>query len=551
MPLSGRGLWQARHRGARPVFVSGPGAVGPEEDQNRSLTSRAEVARHVGRAGRVHPPLRWRRVDDRLARRGGGVGPRRGGRRLHRQFRRWNPLARPAEISVCLSDVIGELHLIVNQDAMEGLAAGDADDRAGRRPRMGAWASQEMNRQEDELTQQFGKDGMTLTDATPEEIKEATDKMRPYWDEWAKHAPGRCAEKLWEIRAAVGRLMLTVHEQRSRGAGRGQFHPAPTWLEKTCMTDLRSGDRRDGQSSSSPRSSPATCSISPSRSPRNSAATSSSSLPSSACRSARSIEPTTTCSLCRRGCRRGCRRPRMCCSTSCRCSFCPMLLWQLTRFVMSSFRFGRLAPTLLATPLWIPQASMPLGTIAASRLLDRAHCSATLAALAKRRRLSGEPLAFHLIVIVRRVPAAAGGRHGGAVRDRGAGGHLSAAAGRPDGAQRPRPGQLGQHEQLHAHRDPAVHADGGDHAAQRPDASASIGGLAKLVARLPGGLLQTNIAGCAIFASVSGSSIATAASIGGVALPQLVAAQLRPARWRPARSPPAARSASCCRRASR
>jgi C4-dicarboxylate transporter, DctM subunit len=48
------------------------------------------------------------------------------------------------------------------------------------------------------------------------------------------------------------------------------------------------------------------------------------------------------------------------------------------------------------------------------------------------------------------------------------------------------------------------------------------GGLEKLVARLPGGLLQTNIAGCAIFASVSGSSIATAASIGGVALPQLI-----------------------------
>ncbi len=47
-------------------------------------------------------------------------------------------------------------------------------------------------------------------------------------------------------------------------------------------------------------------------------------------------------------------------------------------------------------------------------------------------------------------------------------------------------------------------------------------GLAKLVAKLPGGLLQTNIAGCAVFASVSGSSIATAASIGGVALPQLI-----------------------------
>lgn len=47
-------------------------------------------------------------------------------------------------------------------------------------------------------------------------------------------------------------------------------------------------------------------------------------------------------------------------------------------------------------------------------------------------------------------------------------------------------------------------------------------GLATLVARIPGGLLQTNIAGCAIFAAISGSSVATAASIGSVALPQLV-----------------------------
>lgn len=47
------------------------------------------------------------------------------------------------------------------------------------------------------------------------------------------------------------------------------------------------------------------------------------------------------------------------------------------------------------------------------------------------------------------------------------------------------------------------------------------GGLSKLVRKVPGGLLQTNIAGCAMFAAVSGSSIATAAAIGKVALPQL------------------------------
>jgi C4-dicarboxylate transporter DctM subunit len=48
-------------------------------------------------------------------------------------------------------------------------------------------------------------------------------------------------------------------------------------------------------------------------------------------------------------------------------------------------------------------------------------------------------------------------------------------------------------------------------------------GLSKLVYKVPGGLLQTNIVGCAMFAAVSGSSIATAAAIGKVALPQLQA----------------------------
>jgi tripartite ATP-independent transporter DctM subunit len=46
-------------------------------------------------------------------------------------------------------------------------------------------------------------------------------------------------------------------------------------------------------------------------------------------------------------------------------------------------------------------------------------------------------------------------------------------------------------------------------------------GLSWLVRRLPGGLLQTNLASCGIFAAISGSSVATAAAIGSVALPQL------------------------------
>jgi C4-dicarboxylate transporter DctM subunit len=47
-------------------------------------------------------------------------------------------------------------------------------------------------------------------------------------------------------------------------------------------------------------------------------------------------------------------------------------------------------------------------------------------------------------------------------------------------------------------------------------------GLSRLVCRVPGGLVQTNIVGCALFAAITGSSVATAASIGGVALPQLL-----------------------------
>jgi len=46
-------------------------------------------------------------------------------------------------------------------------------------------------------------------------------------------------------------------------------------------------------------------------------------------------------------------------------------------------------------------------------------------------------------------------------------------------------------------------------------------GMSFLVRRLPGGLLQTNVAGCAVFSAISGSSVATAVAIGSVALPQL------------------------------
>ena len=46
-------------------------------------------------------------------------------------------------------------------------------------------------------------------------------------------------------------------------------------------------------------------------------------------------------------------------------------------------------------------------------------------------------------------------------------------------------------------------------------------GLSHLLSRVPGALAHTNIAGCAMFAAISGSSTATALTIGTVALPEM------------------------------
>jgi TRAP-type transport system small permease protein len=51
--------------------------------------------------------------------------------------------------------------------------------------------------------------------------------------------------------------------------------------------------------------------------------------------------------------------------------FCVVLIWQLTRFVMTTHRSEDVAPTLLATPLWIPQAIMPIGMLATTISLSR------------------------------------------------------------------------------------------------------------------------------------------------------------------------------------
>ena len=51
--------------------------------------------------------------------------------------------------------------------------------------------------------------------------------------------------------------------------------------------------------------------------------------------------------------------------------FCLLLVWQLTRFTIQSWRSEDVSIGFLATPLWIPQALMPIGALGASVSLAR------------------------------------------------------------------------------------------------------------------------------------------------------------------------------------
>ncbi len=68
--------------------------------------------------------------------------------------------------------------------------------------------------------------------------------------------------------------------------------------------------------------------------------------------------------------------------------------------------------------------------------------------------------------------------------------------------------------------------------------------------RVPGGLGVANVFACALFAAMAGSSPATCSAIGSAGIPEMRKRGYSSGS-RPASSPPAARSASCCRRRSR
>ena len=95
--------------------------------------------------------------------------------------------------------------LVVNREAFEKLPPATQKILRDAGADAASWATTEMQRQEDEVTAQFGREGMVLTAANPADIKEATERLRPYWDEWAAKHSAEAVSILKEIRAAIGR----------------------------------------------------------------------------------------------------------------------------------------------------------------------------------------------------------------------------------------------------------------------------------------------------------------------------------------------------------
>jgi TRAP-type C4-dicarboxylate transport system substrate-binding protein len=94
---------------------------------------------------------------------------------------------------------------VVNKEAMEKLSPTTQKVLREAAVTWTDWATKEMIRLEDDVTAQFGREGMILTTATPEEIAQATEKMRPYWNEWAKAHGADATAALAQIRTAANR----------------------------------------------------------------------------------------------------------------------------------------------------------------------------------------------------------------------------------------------------------------------------------------------------------------------------------------------------------
>jgi TRAP-type transport system periplasmic protein len=100
---------------------------------------------------------------------------------------------------------INNSYIIANADAFKKLSP-DLQAKLRKTVEENArWNQETMKKEEEAATSELKSIGYTITPATPQDAATATDRVKSYWDEWAKAKGPELVEALGKVRTALGR----------------------------------------------------------------------------------------------------------------------------------------------------------------------------------------------------------------------------------------------------------------------------------------------------------------------------------------------------------
>jgi TRAP-type C4-dicarboxylate transport system substrate-binding protein len=94
---------------------------------------------------------------------------------------------------------------VVNKEAFEKLPADIQAMLRKAAADAAPWITEEQFKDESVIREQLKKEGMTFTPALPEDMKAGVEKLKDFWDSWAKSRGADAVEALGKVRASLGR----------------------------------------------------------------------------------------------------------------------------------------------------------------------------------------------------------------------------------------------------------------------------------------------------------------------------------------------------------
>ena len=94
---------------------------------------------------------------------------------------------------------------IVNKKAFDKLSQTNQQKIRQAVQRLAPATTDQLGKEESEVTAMLKSKGMVINEATPEQIVAATKKMAPYWEDWAKQRGPEAIEALKKVRTALNK----------------------------------------------------------------------------------------------------------------------------------------------------------------------------------------------------------------------------------------------------------------------------------------------------------------------------------------------------------